>query len=78
MSGPHDLGGQPGFGPIAPEPDEPVFHAEWEKRALGLVIAAGAMGGWSIDQGRRAREDRSPEDYLGSSKSRSRPLIQIS
>ncbi len=32
MNGPHDLGGLMGFGPIKPEPDEPVFHAEWEKR----------------------------------------------
>ena len=37
MNGPHDLGGQMGFGPVAPEKDEPYFHAEWEKRALGLT-----------------------------------------
>ena len=40
MNGPHDLGGQMGFGPIAPEPNEPVFHADWERRAIGLSIAA--------------------------------------
>ena len=26
MNGPQDLGGQMGFGPVAPEDDEPVFH----------------------------------------------------
>ena len=29
MNGPQDLGGQMGFGPIAPEKDEPIFHGEW-------------------------------------------------
>ena len=41
------LGGQAGFGPVSPEPDEPVFHAAWERRALALSLAAGAMGHWS-------------------------------
>ena len=36
MNGPQDLGGQMGFGPVAPEPDEPVFHADWERRAMAL------------------------------------------
>ncbi len=30
MNGPHDMGGFTGFGPVMPEPDEPVWHAEWE------------------------------------------------
>lgn len=67
MNGPQDVGGQMGFGPIAPERDEPLFHADWEKRALGLVIAAGSMGHWSIDESRFARENRNPSDYYGSS-----------
>jgi len=67
MNGPHDLGGQAGFGPVAPEPDEPVFHADWEKRALGLTIAAGGTGAWSIDEGRHARESLHPADYYASS-----------
>ena len=67
MNGPHDVGGQMGFGPVAPEPNEPVFHADWEKRALGLTIAAGSMGHWSIDESRFARENRHPADYYSSS-----------
>ena len=67
MNGPHDLGGQMGFGPIAPERDEPYFHAEWEKRALGVTISAGAMGHWTIDESRHARENLHPADYYASS-----------
>jgi len=67
MNGPHDLGGQMGLGPVAPEADEPVFHAEWEKRALGLTLASGALGAWNIDESRHARENRHPVDYLSSS-----------
>jgi nitrile hydratase len=67
MNGPHDLGGQMGFGPVAPERDEPVFHADWEKRALGLTLCAGAMGHWTIDESRHARESLHPADYYASS-----------
>jgi nitrile hydratase len=67
MNGPHDLGGQMGFGPVAPEKGEPYFHAGWEKRALGLTLAAGAMGHWNIDASRHARESLHPADYYASS-----------
>jgi len=67
MNGGQDLGGMMGFGPIAPEADEPVFHAEWEKRALAVTVAAGACGLWTIDGGRFARESLPPAQYLGKS-----------
>ncbi|SON56192.1 Nitrile hydratase subunit beta [Hartmannibacter diazotrophicus] len=67
MNGPHDLGGQMGFGPVAPEPDEPSFHADWEKRALGLTLSGGAMGAWTIDESRHARECIPPVAYLSAS-----------
>lgn len=67
MNGPQDLGGQMGFGPVAPEAGEPVFHAPWEGRALGLNLSAGAMGHWSIDEVRHARESLHPADYYASS-----------
>ncbi len=67
MNGPHDLGGQMGFGPVAPEKDEPCFHAEWEKRALGLTLSSGAFGAWTIDESRHARENIPPADYLSAS-----------
>tara|TARA_R110002167_G_scaffold109748_1_gene279827 strand:+ start:1220 stop:1885 length:666 start_codon:yes stop_codon:yes gene_type:complete len=67
MNGAHDMGGMHGFGPVDAEADEPVFHAEWEKRVFALTLAAGAMGRWNIDKSRFARENRPPEQYLGSS-----------
>lgn len=67
MNGPHDLGGQMGFGPVAPETNEPVFHAGWEKRALGLTLSCGAFGAWSIDESRHARERIPPATYLSAS-----------
>lgn len=67
MNGAQDLGGQMGFGPVAPEVGEPLFHAAWEKRALALTLAAGAMGHWNIDESRHARESLHPVDYLSSS-----------
>ncbi len=67
MNGPQDLGGQMGFGPVAPETNEPVFHAEWEKRALGVTLTAGAMGHWNIDESRHTRESLHPADYYASS-----------
>ena len=67
MNGPHDLGGQMGFGPVAPEMNEPVFHGDWEKRALGLTLSCGAFGAWNIDESRHARESIPPADYLSAS-----------
>jgi nitrile hydratase len=66
MNGPQDLGGQMGFGPVAPEANEPIFHAEWERRALALTLCAGAMGHWSLDESRHARESLHPADYYNS------------
>jgi len=67
MNGAHDLGGMHGFGPIEPEPDEPVFHAEWEKRAFALTLAMAMPGRWNIDMSRFARENRPPAEYLSMS-----------
>ncbi len=67
MNGAQDLGGMMGFGPVLAEPDEPVFHAAWEKRVLALRTAAGALGEWNIDMARHANETLHPVDYLSSS-----------
>lgn len=56
MNGPQDLGGRHGFGPVEPEADEPLFHAPWEARALAVTLACGALGAWTIDESRHARE----------------------
>jgi nitrile hydratase subunit beta len=67
MNGPHDLGGMMGFGPVAPEANEPVFHAEWERRAFALTLAMGMAGMWNIDRSRFARESMTWQRYLASS-----------
>jgi len=67
MDGAHDMGGVKWSGPVQPEPNEPVFHAEWERRAFAITLAMGMPGGWNIDMSRFAREDRPPEDYLSKS-----------
>jgi len=64
VNGAHDLGGMHGFGPVDIEPDEPVFHHEWERRAFALTLATGFLGKWNIDQGRFAREQMPPAEYL--------------
>jgi len=46
-----------------PEPNEPPFHAEWERRAFALTLAMAMPGGWNIDMSRFARENRPPAEY---------------
>ena len=67
MNGAADLGGMMGFGPVLPEPEGEYFHADWERRALALTLAAGANGRWNIDASRHARESLPPAQYLTSS-----------
>jgi nitrile hydratase len=67
VNGGQDLGGTHGFGPVVAEPNEPVFHAEWERRAFAITVATGFPGRWNIDMSRWYRENRDPRDYLSSS-----------
>jgi nitrile hydratase beta subunit len=60
----HDMGGMHGFGPVEPEPNEPVFHAPWEGRVHALQRAIGAAGLWTIDGGRASLETLPPLTYL--------------
>lgn len=64
MNGVHDLGGMHGMGRIDYETDEPVFHAEWERRAFAITLASGFLGKWNIDESRYAREQMPPAEYL--------------
>ena len=63
----HDMGGMHGFGPVAPEADEPPFHAAWEGRVLAMQRAMGFTGLWTIDGGRASLETLPPLEYLRSS-----------
>ncbi|MGV7031826.1 nitrile hydratase subunit beta [Methylobacterium symbioticum] len=67
MNGAQDLGGMHGFGPVRPEADEPVFHADWERRVFALALAMGFTGTWNLDGSRAARESLPPAEYLASS-----------
>ena len=57
-----DLGGLTGMGIVEPEPNEPVFHGNWESTVFALTVAMGATGSWNIDMSRRSRETL--PDYL--------------
>jgi nitrile hydratase len=65
VDGVHDLGGIQGFGPVEVEDHEPVFHADWERRAYRLTIAT-MMGGHLNGRFRYAIERMDPSWYLGS------------
>ncbi len=67
MNGVHDMGGMDGFGPIVREANEPVFHAEWERRAYALVSLAMRAAQANVDEFRHAIERMPPARYLASS-----------
>jgi nitrile hydratase len=62
VNGVHDMGGMHGLGPVAPEADEPVFHADWERRVFAMAIAAPTRS--NIDEGRHQRELIPGPEYL--------------
>lgn len=66
MNGPHDMGGMQCYGPVNPEIAEPLFHGEWEKKAMALTVGMGFTGMWNIDASRFARESLPPQQYLSS------------
>lgn len=64
MNSVHDMGGMEGFGPLPLEPNEPIFHGAWEKRALAITLATGSLGQWNIDASRHAREASPARTYI--------------
>ncbi|MGH6727618.1 MAG: nitrile hydratase subunit beta [Pseudolabrys sp.] len=64
MNGAADMGGMHGFGPVVPEPNEPVFHADWEKTAFALNMVTGVARLWNLDAFRFKRECIPPAQYL--------------
>lgn len=62
MNGVHDMGGMANLGQLAPEEDEPVFHAPWEARVFALTLASPTRS--NIDFGRHQRELIPGPDYL--------------
>src|SRR5579883_2915661 len=66
MNGVHDMGGMTDFGPVIREQDEPVFHADWERRVLGIVRNI-VDPRYNWDEFRYAIERLDPVVYLSSS-----------
>ena len=68
MDGVHDLGGLEGFGPVEIEPDEPVFHEDWERRAFRANLATlHRRCTRPAERGRHSIERMDPAHYLSSS-----------
>ena len=67
MSRINDVGGMAGFPPIAEEPDEPPFHADWEAHVLALNGALIRRGVYNLDEFRDAIERMPPQEYLAAS-----------
>ena len=64
MNGIHDMGGMHGFGAVAVDAGEPVFHAPWQRRVLGMVYQVVGFGWTNIDTFRHGIERMEPVAYL--------------
>jgi nitrile hydratase len=64
VNGIHDMGGMHGFGPVAVETDEPVFHMPWQRRVLGMVYQVVGFGWTNIDTFRHGIERMDAVAYL--------------
>jgi len=62
MNGIHDMGGMQDMGPVRPDKNEPVFHAEWERRVFAMDEAID--GDWPGGAGRYQKELIPPAEYL--------------
>jgi nitrile hydratase beta subunit len=61
------MGGMDGFGPVVPESNEPVFHADWERRMFVITNLAINKAGLNVDEFRHGIERIPPGRYLASS-----------
>jgi nitrile hydratase subunit beta len=63
----NDVGGMQGFGPVAPELDEPPFHADWEAHVFAMNASLIGRGIYNLDEFRDAVELLPPQEYLAAS-----------
>jgi hypothetical protein len=66
MKGVHDMGGARGFGRVAVEADEPVYHDQWEGRLHGMQRQLTRAGLFNVDEFRHAQERLPAAQYLAS------------
>ena len=64
MNGIHDMGGLHGFGLVAREKDEPVFHSRWESRVFCMTQVLDTKQIWNLDEHRHEIELMPTADYL--------------
>ena len=67
MQRPQDIGGKLGLGPVLADPDEPVFHEEWERRVFGLSFCTRLGSHVTLDRFRQYQAALPPDRYIGSS-----------
>ena len=65
MNGVFDLGGTDGLGKVENDHmSEPVFRADWEKRAFSMFAQSARAGLFNVDQFRHGIEKMDPAEYL--------------
>jgi nitrile hydratase subunit beta len=65
VDGIHDMGGMQGFGTVAYDPADPLFHEDWERRAFAMaLLSMNRLSGQNLDAMRHALERLSPLEYL--------------
>jgi nitrile hydratase subunit beta len=67
MNGIHDLGGKHGVGELEVEQNEPVFHAEWEKKVFSIFFGLAPHGFFNLDEFRHSIERMGAARYLNTS-----------
>lgn len=64
MNSIHDMGGMHGFGKVVVEPNEPIFHGEWEGRVWSMTRAMLFTRAFNIDMFRHSQERLPGSVYL--------------
>ena len=60
----HDIGGVEGWGSVPYDPEEPVFHDDWERRVFGLMFQVLPHTAKRPGEFRHALERLAAEDYF--------------
>ena len=64
MNGIHDMGGLHGFDDLNHDPDDPVFHSEWESRVFCITQVIDTREIWNLDEHRHEIELMNPANYI--------------
>jgi nitrile hydratase len=65
VDGIHDMGGMQDWGPVLePDPGEPPFRDEWERRAFAIALLSMRVSGTNLNAFRHSMDRLHPIDYL--------------